>query len=343
MRRGLARVALFATLACSKTDAPVAAAAADAEDDGARADAGLLSSFTFADASPSGDPPAVDAAAPTLAELAPYLSASPESAKAIGHTSVVFKLGLSGSLAAAFKPESKRGRVRYRGEIAAYRLSRALGLRNVPPALARSFDAKDLRAAASKNAKSLSLFDDEVIAHAGRVRGALMPWIDKLEFLPVETDPWRARWTKWLRASEPIPPVKDDASLAAQISTLVVFDTVTGNWDRWSGANVGFDKETKTLLFVDNDGAFFEPAPAAPLAAQLALLEKVDRYSKKLVAQLRALDPLSLADAIGEESPGEPLLGAKTLASVDERRRKVLSIVDAKVAALGEATVLAFE
>ena len=195
--------------------------------------------------------------------------------------------------------------------------------------------------AAAKSPKSAALFDDEVVAHEGYVRGALMPWIPSLEFLPIESESWRAKWTKWLSADEPMPA--SDLSLAAQIATLVAFDAITGNWDRWSGANVGFDRTTNTLLFVDNDGAFFEPAPPAQLAQQLAILGKVDRHSRRFVAALRAMDALALADAVGDESPGSPLLGPKTLASVDERRRKVLAIVDEKIAKLGEARALAFE
>ncbi len=329
------RSALLGVLAvaCTKDppkqeDAPVAAF-----------DASSLGSFTFIDAEPSVA--IADAAPPPELDLSPYLTATPTSAKAIGHTSVVFKLELSGGLTAAFKPESKRGHSRYRGEVAAYRLSRALGLRNVPPAIVRTFDTTTLKAAASKNSKALSLYDDEVVAHAGYVRGALMPWIANLEFLPIETDPWRVKWTKWLAADQESPVA--DKDLAAQISTLVVFDTITGNWDRWSGANVGIDKTTNTLLFVDNDGAFFEPAPAAPLAAQLALLAKIDRYSKKFIAAVRALEPIPLSDAIGEEAQGTPLLGPKTLASADERRRRALTIIDEKIAKLGEAKVFAFE
>lgn len=302
-------------------------------------DASALGSFTFIDAEPSVA--VADAAPPPEIDLAPYLAAAPTGGKSIGHTSVVFKLDLTGGLTGAFKPESKRGHSRYRGEIAAYRLGRALGLRNVPPAIVRTFDASALKAAIAKNAKALSLYDDEVVAHAGYVRGALIPWIANLEFLPIETDPWRAKWTKWLAADQEMPTT--DKDLAAQISTLVVFDTITGNWDRWSGANVGIDRATNTLLFVDNDGAFFEPAPAAPLAAQLALLAKIDRYSKRFVNAVRLMDAITLADAIGEESPGAPLLGAKTLASVDERRRKVLQIIDAKIEKLGEPKVLAFD
>src|SRR5580700_10938504 len=74
-------------------------------------------------------------------------AAEPVAATSIGHTSYVLKLRLSDGAKAAFKPRSKLplGDHRYRGEIAAYRLARALGLDNVPPAFPRAFDAATLR------------------------------------------------------------------------------------------------------------------------------------------------------------------------------------------------------
>jgi len=186
--------------------------------------------------------------------------------------------------------------------------------------------------------KARELFDDEAIDEGGRVHGALMPWIDKLEFTPVESPAERARWQKWLSGGD----VADaDKSVAAQISTLVVFDCLTGNWDRWSGANVGIDRATNTLLFVDNDAAFFDPIPPA-FAPQMALLKTVDRFSRSLVARLRMLDALVLADAFADEEPGTPLLPARVVSAADQRRKDVLAIIDEKIKSLGEGSVLYF-
>src|ERR1700743_669270 len=55
---------------------------------------------------------------------------------------------------------------------------------------------------------------------------------------------------------------------ASEISAMCVFDALPGNWDRWSGANIGIDA-TKHLLFIDNDGAFYDPVPQGPYRAQL--------------------------------------------------------------------------
>ena len=311
-------------------------------------DAGIA--FVFADADPAA-PKTVDASAPPVpsdAKLLPYATAKPKTAKSIGHTSVVFRVDFEPSIAegdrgrpmrAAYKPESKRGHKRYRGEVAAFRYGKLLGIPNVPPAGVRVFQREELRAATHADGRAQALFDDEVIDEKGHVHGALMPWIDKLEFTPVESPVERARWQKWLQTGGEIADA--DKSTAAQISTLVVFDYLTGNWDRWSGANVGIDRATGTLLFVDNDAAFFDPIPPA-FAPQKALLKTVDRFSRSLVARLRMLDALALADAFGDEEPGTPLLPARVVAAADQRRKDVLAMIDEKIKSLGEGSVLSF-
>ena len=327
---------LVAALACTPPASTPDAAPVASSSAAPIVEAGSGLSFTFADASPVA---VVDAGSTPLQG---YLDAAPKSGKSIGHTSVVFKLELAGDLVAACKPESKRGHRRYRGEIAAYRLAQALHLRNVPPALYRAFDPKELRDALAKDAAAAKLFDDEaVVAADGRLHGAIIPWIPKLEFLPLEGASWRARFTGWLSHDGSIP--EEQRSLAGQISTMIAFDVITGNWDRWSGGNVGLLRATNTLLFIDNDGTFFDPVPPQPLAAQLALLKRVDHFSKSFIANLRALDALALADATGFEVSPDALLAPKVLAAADERRRKVVEIVDAKIATWGEASVLSFE
>lgn len=270
-------------------------------------------------------------------DAAAIASGAPAWAKSVGHTSVVLHVRLASGAELAFRPESRRGKTRYRGEIAAYRLATALGLPNVLPAVPRTFDARQLEAALEPGSREL--FRSEAIARAGTVRGAGVVWLRKLEFFPIESAPWPARWKGWLGSSE---VAGADRALAAQIGTLVVFDVLTGNWDRWSGGNVALDRPTGTVLYVDNDGAFFDPPPAGPLAAQLKQLEKTERFSRSLVAALRKMTPISLADAFGDDAPGTPLLAARVVAGVDERRRTVLARVDRLIEERGDAATLAF-
>jgi hypothetical protein len=268
----------------------------------------------------------------------PFVSGRPVRAKSVGHTSYALKLSLDNGSVALFKPRSKLplGDRRYRGEIAAYRLAMALGLDNVRRAIPRSFEASELRPVA-EGFDAKALVDED-----GRVRGALVPWLETYRVLPLEEPTWRARWEPWVldpRAS--VPP--DERARAGAISTMIAFDYVTANWDRWSGGNVAEDSATGNVLFVDNDGAFYDPPDAALLKQQLALVRRIVRFSHRFVAALRALDASKLAGAIGDEVAGTPLLSQRVLDGVDARRRNVLATVDARIGDAGEAGTLAFD
>ena len=256
---------------------------------------------------------------------APFLTGVPTAARAIGHTSVVFKVELSTGKKAAFKPASRRGPFRYKGEVAAYRLARALRLPNVPPAFFRTFDANTL--AAAKGA-------DEMIVSSGVVKGALIPWIAELSFVALEQRPLAIDWKNWLKRTSWVP--EERREMAREVSTLVAFDYITGNWDRWSGGNVGVDKTTGSLLYIDNDGAFFEVAPEEGLQRNKKLLAGIDRFSRSFISRLRSLDDAAIAGAIGDETPDVPLLSPKALAMTLKRRGELLDVVNAKVEAAGE-------
>ncbi len=280
--------------------------------------------------------------------------AAPKSAKSIGHTSVVFKLELTNGKRAAFKPVSKRGASRYRGEIAARNLGVALGLPNVPRAFFRVYPANELRTALGEKTPGRALFDEEAVVEDGKVRGALVPWIDPLDFLPMEEEPWWSRWRFWLRSGAPI--VTDlhlqlgpdgwigveAGSVARDTSNLVVFDWLTANFDRWSGGNVGWDRLRKRLLYLDNDGAFLERPPREALEKTRHLLTGIDRFSRLLVTKIRAMTEESLARVLGEEAPGTPFVGAKAVEGIVQRRKELLSIIDEKIAKNGEKETLYF-
>lgn len=271
---------------------------------------------------------------PTFTLPDPYATAEPTKGKIVGNTSLVMKLTLEGDVKAAFRPRSRRplGDRRYKSQIAVYRLARALGLDNVLRAIPRAFDATKLRRVTVGG----DVLDREALPDAdGMLRGALEPWIEGYEVVPLEQPAWRAKWEKWLTdASTQVP--EDQQALARAISTMIVFDYVTANWDRWSGSNVATDRATGTLLYVDNDGAFYDAPSADALARQLALLQRVVRFSRSFAAALRALDEASLRAAIGEESPGAPLIGERASLAAAARARKASATIDAR----GEAALV---
>jgi len=217
---------------------------------------------------------------------------------------------------AAFKPDSKRGRGRWKGEVAAFQLARALDIDNVPRSIEERFSFDELVRAAADDEKAKALLEGEVITDGGAVTGAYIPWIDDYAVLPLEND---KAGRGWLKKDGALPDEKKD--LARAISTMIVFDYVTGNWDRWSGANIATSKGK--LLYVDNDGAFFESPPKDFLARNKRTLEGVDRFSRSFVAKLRGLGDEQIAKTL-------ELLSKKAIDGVLARRKEALAIVDTK-------------
>lgn len=241
--------------------------------------------------------------------------------RSIGHTSVVLKIEMHEGQKYAFKPSSKRGPSRWRGEIAAFRLALLLGIReNVPKAYDYTTSRRELTIAAAGDEKMTALLANDVIFDAEMAHGALIPWIDDYAVVPLDKDPLFSQWRGWLKSDGVIP--EDQRVLAREVSTLVLFDFVTGNWDRWSGANIASSKGH--LLYVDNDGAFFESPPKDGLARSRRYLEMVDRFSKSFVDRLRAVQD----DDIKQSMRG--VLSDKALEGVFARRKEALAIIEKK-------------
>ncbi len=330
MRATVRRAApLLAFLACSRVDAPKVGPAPSAST--------TVTATATATAMASAPGPVVE---PAGAEAAAYEKDSLVSAKSIGHTSVVFKLRFKSGKIAAFKPTSRRGGGRFRGEVGAYRLAQALGIGDrVPPAYVALFPGGSLRAALGEGAK---LYDDEVLPDkTGSVQGALIPWVEKLTFPPFEREPWVRRWKAWLGPGE--LPKGADAALAGAFSTLVMFDYLTGNFDRFSGGNIG--QTEQGILFIDNDGAFL---PALHPEAQTRNEERLlatTRFSRSFVAHLRELRefPLGLSAVFGFDREGGPLLAAAVVEGVKARLDKLIAHVARTHTAADSVDVEPFE
>ena len=228
-------------------------------------------------------------------------SGTPRKARSIGHTSYVLKDSLDNGAVGAFKPRSNKplGDSRYMGEIAAYQLAKTLGLNNVPRTIARTFRAADLRSALPSEARAE--FDSLAKRNLDDgVTGALTTWVDAYEVLPLESSQWQERWIPWLTDRHAEIPSSARA-MAGVISTLIAFDCITANWDRWSGANIARDRATDTVLFVDNDGSFYDPPPRAEIEKKFSLLSRVIRFSRSFVSSLRAIDLDTFRAALRED------------------------------------------
>ncbi len=249
----------------------------------------------------------------------------------VGSTSVNIHLHLAGDADAAFKPRSITHTDAYRAEIAAFRLNRMLGLQRVPPAITRIVPASVLH---------LSAETPVTIERDGTVRGAAIYWVPVLRESRVDQERERARWTAWLHQGSTIPP--DQTTRAEEISTLIVFDVLTGNWDRWSGQNVPMDAAGH-LIYRDNNGGFSEPFGDRMLAGVMRHLRLVQRFSRGVIGRARGLTEASVrAEMALDPDPAHPPLSPVQITSLLRRRDALVAYVDELVRRYGDAAVYPF-
>ena len=251
-------------------------------------------------------------------------------AKLVGHTSLVIRLENEAKQRVIFRAAFREGGTRYRGEIAAYRLAKHLGLAALfAEATPHSMRADKLRELLPEGDRA-KFVQSALVDEHGFVSGALVRWIDGLEMPAFEREPWLSKWKGWIQNGADVPAA--DRPLAAQFSTLVVFDYLTGNFDRWSGGNVGAVRrgDSLELRFIDNDGAFLDPMPKGPLAASKERLLASKRFARGFVEKLQALaEEPSWDAALGTGADGKPLLSHAVAEGVRARALEALKHVEA--------------
>lgn len=249
----------------------------------------------------------------------------------VGSTSVNLHLRLEGGIDAAWKPRTTSHGESYRAEIAAYRLNRLLGLNRVPPAISRPIPRSALRLAPG----SPVIFDRDNTA-----RGAAIYWVPVLRPSRIDGVEDQERWGRWLRQGRTVPP--DQSQRAEEISTLLVFDFLTGNWDRWSGANVPMDAQGH-LIYRDNNGGFEEPFVEALLQRSRSLLHRTQRFRRSVIDRARAMTEASVrAEMALDPDRNAPPLSAVQIRSLLRRRDLLLQYVDGLVRRHGEGAVYAW-
>jgi hypothetical protein len=172
------------------------------------------------------------------------------------------------------------------------------------------------------------------------VRGAAIYWVPVLRDSLIDRPREIERWSSWLRQGREVPA--DQRARAEEISTLLVFDFLTGNWDRWSGANVPMDAAGH-LIYRDNNGAFEEPFVLGLMQNGMAWLRRSQRFSASVIARARALTDASIREEMAlDGDPAHPPLTEAQRRSLLRRRDALLVYVDGLIRRHGEAAVLAF-
>jgi len=257
----------------------------------------------------------------------------------VGTSSIVFRATQDGSFDAAFKSSSEKRPNAHAAEIASYRAARLLGLDNVPPAITRRFTEESMRSRMQPSSAWTEL-QSWIGLHAGHVDGASIYWIDDIRESGIDTRAGTRRYTAWLAHDGSINEA--DLALARDVSNMIAFDCVIGNWDRWSGGNAKGDQAGKRLYIRDHDVAFPGRLSEALLRRLFDRLAPVERFSKEFVARLRTLDRAHFEQELGLDPAGTALLETKQIDAMLDRRAAVLSHIDSLIVLHGTQSVLFF-
>lgn len=262
-----------------------------------------------------------------------------------GGTSLSLRLDFASGARAAFKPQQIHPQSDPRREIAAYRIDRLLGIGRVPPAKPATFAVADLIATADPafRAEAIARFSQEAIAKDGVVHGQVSWWIPELRDAKIgqfriDEPQGMFQWSTYLQVGAKIPP--EMHGLVTQIATMIVFDVVIDNADRWTGNNTKSAPDQRTLYFMDNTLSF--STFTVGHEANLAQLRHIQVFPRALIQRLRGLTVASLEVALDVgDDPLAPLLQPAEIHAVLARRDYILKYVDALASQFGEAAVFA--
>ncbi|CAN0510368.1 unnamed protein product, partial [Laminaria digitata] len=297
-----------------------------------------------------------------------------------GGKSLSFKMRKEGKNLYAFKPAQVEWGEGWRAEIAAYLLCEAIRCgfdvpRSLPAKISREhFEELYGRHTSPKQGAYKERFGELTwVMERGSdgeereyLHGVLKEWVPGFVEWPIE---YVSSWRQLLDASRSqdeldrsfraafgslrlkqggkywygLNKEREGAStreLAAGISGLLLFDFLTGNWDRFSQveAYYGVNNHFKDGRFLSLDnGAAFHLQPMQSVRARFSLSS---RFGARFVAALRIMKPSEFNDVFFPEASSE---GKKRLEVFWAQRDAALTAIDGHIEAYGEDAVLCFD
>jgi len=280
-------------------------------------------------------------------ELLAPIAASPITKVKLNHggSSLSLRIEFASGARAAFKPLQIHPQSDPRREIAAYRIDRLLGIGHVPPAKSAAFAIDDLAAAMEPSGRAYASgrLTDEAIPRRGQLVGEVSWWIPEIKSVRmggklIDEAEGQALWSGYLQAGAAMPA--ELRPMLAQISTVILFDLLIDNSDRWSGNNTQGSADNRILYFMDNTLAF--SAFTLGHATNLSKLNRIQVFPRALVGKLRGLTLEDLSALLGREDDLlGPLLTDAEIRAIIARRDHFLEYIDRLIAELGEDAVLA--
>jgi len=126
------------------------------------------------------------------------------------------------------------------------------------------------------------------------------------------------------------------------VSTLIVFDFLTANPDRYSGGNMKMSPDGKQLFFMDNTMSFYVDGDGYERNREV--LFKTQKFSRSLYEALDKVTVANMQRALAEElgTPYEILTPAE-ISAVVSRRAVVQRYIHDLIVQQGEKNVLFFD
>ncbi len=243
-------------------------------------------------------------------------------------STLVFHCDLGDGVEIAFKPARRGEHQWWKHEVLAYRLARVLGIVDrVPPAVSRRVPAALIEGFAHDR--------DLIRERDGSIRGVAITWMPVLHSSGLHTAEARHEWTRWMSARHDIPPAH--RRRAGQIASLIAFDYLQANFDRWNGGNVPLD-EHEDMVFRDNNrGWFLENL----VLADNGWVVNLERIPASLLAGVeRATADAVRAEVRRDGLPFHRLETAGYWAAYSARRTALLRRIAAAIAEHGRERVL---
>jgi hypothetical protein len=215
----------------------------------------------------------------------------------------------------------------------------------VAPAVPRSLPWAELEKLVHEaKPEAWPVLKNDMIQRNTMVSGVAIYWIPEMRELGLDRGEGIERFTRWLAQDGAPGGSEKPKPLAAQISTMLAFDYLVANFDRFSGANIQGDPAGEHLFLRDHNMSFFEPLRSGHHQRILARLKRAQRFSRAFVHSLKELDAPRLSGALAD--PNDPsdfrVLSQGQIRGVLDRRTALLSYIAALIDSYGERNVLTF-
>ena len=221
----------------------------------------------------------------------------------------------------------------YKPRLAFYRVAAALGSPLVPRSEAYQIRLSEILHALARDPHGTTFLRNGVtVNNDGTVTVLITESITGGHDVDITSGAEVASWRSWAEGREKVPP--DREALTLDYVEALVLDFVTATVGR---RLVTVDTNRSALYLKENGGAFNERADPRGLDSILAQLKRVNRFPKRLIDRLRAFDRAE-ADRTLRSGPFTSwLVATRPLSEMMERRRTIVSLVDARLSELGEA------